>query len=372
MKKLRWFQTKVGLFQDPRMMYLLSQPSGDSYFVIWFYLKDLAGMVNDDGYIYVAKGQAVTTALLARQLHRRRAFVEKVLDVFEQIDLISRDETGLIRIVPWHEIQSFDRDEKKRRDARDRMRRYRRRKAEGGESRCHTSEAPAESSSWAEDAACDKSRCGEDYARPSAQAAPAGYVCSDETAAEETVSVCPVGGLVPVREEAGRMASSYGDGEAPAVWDDAAPTAAPWQDEECPGRKDTCAHIAEPGGDSGIAPVWTMAAQRGCGGPANAPSPSAGRSVLRRYTAAFGQMSSRTAEELMDLVRCWGDEAVCAAIDIARDNGASGIRYIRAVLVNSGGRPRRRETMYERREKEFNQYIDTMLRQIWESDGDGC
>ena len=130
MKKLRWFQTKVGLFQDPRMMYLLSQPSGDSYFVIWFYLKDLAGMVND-GYIYVAKGQAVTTALLARQLRRRRAFVEKVLDVFEQIDLISRDETGLIRIVPWHEIQSFDRDEKKRRDARDRMRRYRRRKADG-------------------------------------------------------------------------------------------------------------------------------------------------------------------------------------------------------------------------------------------------
>ena len=83
-------------------------------------------------------------------------------------------------------------------------------------------------------------------------------------------------------------------------------------------------------------------------------------------------MSSRTAEELTDLARCWGDEAVCAAIDIARDNGAPGIRYIRAVLVNSGGRPRRRETMYERREKEFNQYIDTMLRQIWESGGDGC
>lgn len=372
MKKLRWFQTKVGLFQDPRMMYLLSQPSGDSYFVIWFYLKDLAGMVNDDGYIYVAKGQAVTTALLARQLHRRRAFVEKVLDVFEQIDLISRDETGLIRIVPWHEIQSFDRDEKKRRDARDRMRRYRRRKAEGGEARCHTSEAPAESSPWAEDAASDPRCGGEDHARPSAQAAPAGYVCSDETAAEEMVSVCPVGGLVPVRETAGRTISSYDDGEATAAWDDAAPTAAPWQDEERPGLQDTCAHIAEPGGDSGIAPVWTTAAQRGCGDPAKTPSPSAGRAALRRYTAAFGQMSSRTAEELTDLARCWGDEAVCAAIDIARDNGASGIRYIRAVLVNSGGRPRRRETMYERREKEFNQYIDTMLRQIWESDGDGC
>ena len=130
MKALRWFQTKVGLFQDPRMMYLLSQPHGDSYFVIWFYLKDLAGMINDDGYIYVSEGQAMPTELLARQLRRRKAFVERVLDVFEQIDLISRDETGLMRIVPWNEIQSFSRDEKKRSDARDRMRRYRQRQRE--------------------------------------------------------------------------------------------------------------------------------------------------------------------------------------------------------------------------------------------------
>ncbi|WP_168059444.1 phage replisome organizer N-terminal domain-containing protein [Megasphaera sp. SW808] len=130
MKALRWFQTKVGLFQDPRMMYLLNQPHGDSYFVIWFYLKDLAGMINDDGYIYVSERQAMPTELLARQLRRRKAFVERVLDVFEQIDLISRDETGLIRIVPWDEIQSFSRDEKKRSDARDRMRRYRQRQRE--------------------------------------------------------------------------------------------------------------------------------------------------------------------------------------------------------------------------------------------------
>ena len=130
MKALRWFQTKVGLFQDPRMMFLLNQPHGDSYFVIWFYLKDLAGMINDDGYIYVSEGQVMPTELLARQLRRRKAFVERVLDVFEQIDLISRDETGLIRIVPWDEIQSFSRDEKKRSDARDRMRRYRQRQRE--------------------------------------------------------------------------------------------------------------------------------------------------------------------------------------------------------------------------------------------------
>ena len=100
MQGLRWFQTKVGLFQDPRMMYLLNQPHGDLYFVIWFYLKDLAGMINDDGYIYVSERQVIPTELLARQLRRRKAFVEPVLDVFVQIYLISPEETRLMRIVP--------------------------------------------------------------------------------------------------------------------------------------------------------------------------------------------------------------------------------------------------------------------------------
>ena len=372
MKKLRWFQTKVGLFQDPRMMYLLSQPSGDSYFVIWFYLKDLAGMVNDDGYIYVSKGQAVTTALLARQLRRRSAFIEKVLDVFEQIDLISRDETGLIRIVPWHEIQSFDRDEKRRRDARDRMRRYRRRKADGEGLRCDAAEAPVEAGQSGKAAVYDGPCSDEPIALAAVQADAGRDDCPDEAAAAGTAPVCPDGSLVAVRNGMGRTGSSYADGECCTRWDDAALPEADGQDEARLAEQGSCALTAAPGGDSGIAPVWPMPARQGYDGAAHASYPSAGHTALRRYTAAFGQMSSRTAEELTDLARCWGDEAVCAAIDIARDNGAPGIRYIRAVLVNSGGRPRRRETMYERREKEFNQYIDTMLRQIWESGGDGC
>ena len=372
MRTLRWFQTKVGLFQDPRMIYLLSQPNGDSYFVIWFYLKDLAGMVNDNGYIYVSKGQAVTTALLARQLRRRSAFIEKVLDVFEQIDLISRDETGLIRIVPWHEIQSFDRDEKRRRDARDRMRRYRRRKADGEGLYCDAAEAPVEAGQSGKAAVYDGPCSDEPIALAAVQAHAGREGCPDEAAAAGTAPVCPDGSLVAVRNEMGRTGSSYADGECGTRWDDAAPPEADGQDEARLAEQGCCALTAAPGGDSGIAPVWPMPTRQGCDGAAHASYPSAGHTALRRYTEAFGQMSSRTAEELTDLVRCWGDEAVCAAIDIARDNGAPGIRYIRAVLVNSGGRPRRRETMYERREKEFNQYIDTMLRQIWESGGDGC
>ena len=93
MKGLRWFQTKVGLFQDPRIMYLLNQPHGDSYFVIWFYLKDLAGMINDDGsYTYRRDRLCRRSCWLVGCAARRPLW--NGCWTFEQIDLISRDERG--------------------------------------------------------------------------------------------------------------------------------------------------------------------------------------------------------------------------------------------------------------------------------------
>ena len=64
-------------------------------------------MINDDGYIYVSERQAMPTGCWLVGCAAAKTFVEQVLDVFEQIDLISRDETGLVRIVPWDEIQAF-------------------------------------------------------------------------------------------------------------------------------------------------------------------------------------------------------------------------------------------------------------------------
>lgn len=46
MKQLRWMKTKVGLFGDPKVMAMLGQRHGDTCFVIWFLLKDIAGTVN--------------------------------------------------------------------------------------------------------------------------------------------------------------------------------------------------------------------------------------------------------------------------------------------------------------------------------------
>ena len=127
MKKLQWLKTKVGLFLDPRILYLMNLPNGDSYIVLWFFLKDMAGMVNDDGKIYVSETEPLTTQLIAKSLHRRQPFIENGLRALEQVDLIERDEKGLIRILIWDELQSFHRDERRREQTHERVRRYRER-----------------------------------------------------------------------------------------------------------------------------------------------------------------------------------------------------------------------------------------------------
>lgn len=114
MKQLRWMKTKVGLFGDPKVMAMLGQRHGDTCFVIWFLLKDIAGTVNCDGYTCLSEQVPLTYEYIARVLRRRRDVVEKSLDFLEQIDLVRRDEAGRIRLVDWEELQDFDKDERRR------------------------------------------------------------------------------------------------------------------------------------------------------------------------------------------------------------------------------------------------------------------
>jgi predicted phage replisome organizer len=127
MKRLQWLKTRTGLFSDPRILFLMNQPNGDSYIVLWFFLKDMAGTINDNGYVYVSGREAMTTQLIAKCLHRRRPFIEKGLALLERLELIERDESGLIRIAIWDELQDFQRDEKRREQTRERVQRYRER-----------------------------------------------------------------------------------------------------------------------------------------------------------------------------------------------------------------------------------------------------
>ena len=305
MKKLQWLKTKVGLFLDPRILYLMNLPNGDSYIVLWFFLKDMAGMVNDDGKIYVSETEPLTTQLIAKSLHRRQPFIENGLRALEQVDLIERDEKGLIRIVIWDELQSFHRDERRREQTNERVRRYRERQRMAQEKKAQTESLPEESL----------------IVEP-----------SDENLRdmpdEEPVAL-PIDELVEeavVAERAGDMPLE----ELPA------------SDEGEPQR--------EPKALTGEA-VTT-------------PKAVTGYASVQTYQNLFGPMQGDFAHRLITLENMWGSEPTCTAIEMAYENKVNNINYIAAILKNSNGRPmrgKRKEDKYNGYAN-FDEYIDGVLR----------
>ena len=306
MKKLQWLKTKVGLFLDPRILYLMNLPNGDSYIVLWFFLKDMAGMVNGDGKIYVSETEALTTQLIAKSLHRRQPFIENGLRALEQVDLIERDEKGLIRILIWDELQSFHRDERRREQTHERVRRYRERQRLAQEEEAQQ-ESFQEESLIAEPSGEDQTDTPDEEP----------VVLSIDEFVEEAV----------VAEKAGDMPL-----------------------EELPVS------------DEGEEPQTELKTLTG--EAVTTPKAVKGYASVQTYQNLFGPMQGDFAHRLITLENMWGSEATCTAIEMAHENEVNNINYIAAILKNSNGRPmrgKRKEDKYNGYPN-FEAYIDGVLR----------
>ncbi|WP_298014482.1 phage replisome organizer N-terminal domain-containing protein [uncultured Megasphaera sp.] len=303
MKKLQWLKTKVGLFLDPRILYLMNLPNGDSYIVLWFFLKNLAGMVNDEGRVYVSENEALTTQLIAKSLHRRQPFIENGLKALEQVDLIERDEKGLIRIVIWDELQSFRRDERRREQTNERVRRYRERQR-----MAHAEEAQQESLQE-DDFIVEPS--DEDYI---------------ETSHDNPVEPVSVKEIVAESVEAEHVSETESLSEEETVLE------------------------TEPKALTGEAVTTPKAVK--------------GYASVQTYQSLFGPMQGDFAHRLITLENMWGSEPTCTAIEMAHENKVNNINYIAAILKNSNGRPmrgKRKEDKYNGYAN-FDEYIDGVLR----------
>lgn len=266
----------------------------------------MAGMVNDEGRIYVSENEPLTTQLIAKSLHRRQPFIENGLRALEQVDLIERDEKGMIRIVIWDELQSFHRDERRREQTSERVRRYRERQR-------LTQEEEAQQESFQEE---------------SLIAEPSGEDHSD-TLDEEPVAL-PIDELVEeavVAEKAGDMPL----GEIPST-------------------------------DEGE--VSQTEPERLTGEAVTTPKAVTGYASVRTYQNLFGPMQGDFAHRLITLENMWGSEPTCTAIEMAHENEVNNINYIAAILKNSNGRPmrgKRKEDKYHGYPT-FEAYVEGVLR----------
>ena len=236
MKKLQWLKRDV-ISQDVKMTYLIRQ--GDSYYVIWCQLQDLAAMKHDDGKIYISQHIPMDIEMIAKEIHRPKKQVAKALDLLEQLDLISRTEEGAIQLLNWDDIQDYDRQAKLREQNRQRVARHREKQA-----------------------------------------------------------------------------------AMQAIVDDAYPVENDLQSS----REKNALSLA-----------------------------------IQHYQQYWGQVSSLIAGKLTELIEDWGNDAVSTAIDIAKENNTNNVNYIKAILVNSNGQPKRKESSYEKWEKELDRSLDEVF-----------
>lgn len=129
MQRLHWYKVSTHLFSDPAIRHILGYPNGDTYFVILFYLKELACAACDDGNLSISHDVPLLVRDIARGCGRRKSVIEKAIRVFLECGLVDVDEeTGMIRITDWDDMQSLCKDEEKRAQTRKRVAAYRERK----------------------------------------------------------------------------------------------------------------------------------------------------------------------------------------------------------------------------------------------------
>lgn len=112
MAEVQWIKIYTNMFDVSRKIKSIEQmPQGDTILVVWFKILMLAGKVNDGGAIYVTPSMPFDLAGLSYEVRRPIAIVEKALSIFEEFDMIERD-NGFIYISSWEEYQNIEGMEK--------------------------------------------------------------------------------------------------------------------------------------------------------------------------------------------------------------------------------------------------------------------
>lgn len=127
MADIKWIKLAIDIFDNRKIRQIECLPDGDAIIVIWMKLLCLAGVVNDNGQIYLTPEVAYTDEMLANQFNRPLATVKVALKVFEQFGMI-RMIDNIMEISNWEKYQSVEELNKIKEQTRLRVARYRERK----------------------------------------------------------------------------------------------------------------------------------------------------------------------------------------------------------------------------------------------------
>lgn len=86
------------------------------------FMREIACAACDDGKLSISHDVPLSVWDIARGCGRRRTVIEKALRVFSECGIVTiEEETGMIRLTDWDDMQSLCKDEKRREQTRQRV-----------------------------------------------------------------------------------------------------------------------------------------------------------------------------------------------------------------------------------------------------------
>lgn len=119
MREKRSIKLRTDMYEDTKFKIIDTMDDRDTINYIWTRLLTLCGKINDaEGRLYVTRNMPYTIEILALEFNRTKEQVENAIRVFSDLNMVCRDEKGVLKVCNWNKYQggsrkSSDKDEKK-------------------------------------------------------------------------------------------------------------------------------------------------------------------------------------------------------------------------------------------------------------------
>lgn len=130
MSEVKWIKITTNMFEDEKIDFIESLPECDAILIIWIKLLAQAGKTNSNGFIFLTEQIPYTDEMLSHKFRRPLNTVKLALQTLKQLEMITFNEEGYLKISNWEKHQNIDGLDKIREQTRRRVAKFREKQAE--------------------------------------------------------------------------------------------------------------------------------------------------------------------------------------------------------------------------------------------------
>ena len=117
MASVQWIRINTDMFDNAKIKYIRTLPSGNDIVVIWVMLLTKAGKCNSNGFIFLTENIPYTSDMLAAEFGFEINTINLALNTFANLNMIQLEDSKIF-ITGWEEHQNIEGLEKIREQTR--------------------------------------------------------------------------------------------------------------------------------------------------------------------------------------------------------------------------------------------------------------